>query len=119
MSTKTTTSALVQHLYEGECPDNWNGPAARDVRCPACRALDAPVQLVVEIDRPTDRPAAVRVYRDGDLVFDGTSSHDDAAAEVSDGFERRQVTALVVERSGRRVPAASETTGEHRAGEAA
>lgn len=110
-------SALAQHLYEGECPDNWNGPAARDVRCPACRALDAPVELVVEIDRPTDRPAVVRVYRDGDLVFDGTTQLDDMAVEVSDTVDRRQVTAVVVERSGRRVPAAA--AEEHRAGEAA
>lgn len=110
-------SALAQHLYEGECPDNWNGPAARDVRCPACRALDAPVELVVEIDRPTDRPAVVRVYRDGDLVFDGTTQLDDATGAVSrDTIERRQVTAVVVERSGRRVPAVAD---EHRAGEAA
>lgn len=115
---------LLQHLYEGECPDNWTGPQARDIRCPACRALDAPLELVVEIDHPSGQQPTARIYRDGVLIFDGVSSplpdvDEDAGA---DGSSRTQVTAMVIHRTGRHVPAAQapgpRLVRPHRAGAA-
>lgn len=115
--------SLLQHLYEGECPDNWTGPQARDIRCPACRALDAPLELVVEIDRPAGQQPVARIYRDGVLVFDGISSLPDAEEDAGgDDTSRAQVTAMVVQRTGRHVPAAPSTgprlVQPHRAGAA-
>ena len=102
--------SLLQHLYEGECPDNWTGPQARDIRCPACRALDAPVGLVVEIDRPAGQQPIARIYRDEVLVFDGVSSLLlDVVGVGQEGTSRVQVTAVVVQRTGRHAPAAPST----------
>lgn len=105
--------SLLQHLYEGECPDNWTGPQARDIRCPACRALDAPLELLVEIDRPAGQQPVARIYRHGVLVFDGVSSALPEAGEpddVRDVSARTQVAAVVVERTGRYVSASQSST---------
>lgn len=105
--------SLLQHLYEGECPDNWTGPQARDIRCPACQALDAPLELVVEIDHPDGQQPVARIYRHGVLVFDGVSSALPDAGEhedVGDVSSRAQVAAVVVERTGRYVSAAQSST---------
>lgn len=32
-------SGKLRHRYAGDCPDDVNGPTARDPHCPACRAL--------------------------------------------------------------------------------
>jgi hypothetical protein len=33
------------HIYNGKCPDEVNGPDARDPDCPTCRALEEHVRL--------------------------------------------------------------------------
>ncbi len=71
---------------------------------PACQALDAPLELVVEIDHPDGQQPVARIYRYGVLVFDGVSSALPDAGEhedVGDVSSRAQVAAVVVERTGR------------------
>ena len=36
----------VRHLYNGECPDEVEGPDVRDPDCPACQVLLAAVATV-------------------------------------------------------------------------
>ena len=40
------------HIYQGDCPDNTNGPFSRDKNCPVCQALIA-VENATQLDEST------------------------------------------------------------------
>lgn len=64
---------VLQHLYEGACPDSVEGPDARDPECPVCRAIDSASRL--------------RTIGPGEVVVSREHNEREARAEIGPGHD--------------------------------